>query len=277
VTRAAGAVLLALAAILALPAAAQTESLDCVIEPSLALRLGSPITGILSSVEVDRGDVVRRGQVVARLESSVEAASLALARARAESTAEIEARRARLDQLRSELSRAASLHTSAVVSTQRIEELRANASIAASELALAELNRRLAALEVERAEALLEQRVIRSPVDGVVTLRNLGPGEYVNQENFILGVARLDPLHVEAYLPLRLYRQIRPGTRAVVRPDAPVGGSYEAEVGVLDEVFDAASGTFGIRLVLPNTEVAVPGGLRCRIDFSLGLPGTPAR
>ncbi len=256
---------------------ARAEVFDCVLEPSLALRLGSPITGILNAVEVDRGDLVRRGQVVARLESSVEAASLALARARADSTAEIEARRARSEQARSELARASSLHSSAVVSTQRIEELRANASIAASELGLAELNRRLAALEVARAEALLEQRVIRSPVDGIVTMRSLGPGEYVNQENFILGIARLDPLFVEAYLPQRLYRQVGPGTRAVVRPEAPVGGSHEADVALRDEVFDAASGTFGVRLVLANAEARIPGGLRCRVELELGPRAAPAR
>lgn len=246
---------------------ARAESFDCVIEPSLALRLGSPINGLLGAVEVDRGHVVQQGQVLARLESAVETATLALARARAESNAEVEARRARMEQARTELARAASLHSSAVVSTQRIEELRANSQIAASEVALAELNRRMAALEVGRAEAMLEQRVIRSPVAGVVTIRNLGPGEYVHQDTFILGLARLDPLHVETYLPLRLYRRIRVGTRAVVRPDAPVGGSHTAEVAVIDEVFDAASGTMGVRLLLPNPDLSLPGGLRCKVEF----------
>jgi len=258
---------LALALFGAGAAQAQPELFDCVMEPSLTLRLGSPITGVIAAIEVDRGDVVRRGQVLARLEASVEAATLALARARAESGAEVEARRARLDQTRSELARAASLHDRNVISTQRVEELRANAQIAASELALAELNRRMAALEVGRAEALLEQRVLRSPVDGVVTGRNLGPGEYIHFDNHIMSVAALDPLHVEAFLPVRLHGRVRPGSRAEVRPDAPVGGEHAAEVGVVDEVFDAASGTFGVRLTLANPDRAIPGGLRCRVSF----------
>jgi RND family efflux transporter MFP subunit len=259
-----------LACFLALaPLGAVAETFDCVMEPSLTLRLGSPIIGVLASVEVDRGEQVRQGQVVARLESGVEEATLALVRARAESEAEIQARRARLEQTRSELQRAQSLHSSAVVSTQRIEELRANAAIAASELALAELGRRMAALEVGRAEAMLQQRVIRSPVNGVVTQRNLGPGEYIHQDNFILSVARLDPLHVETFLPVRLYRRLRVGTRATVRPDAPVGGEHQAEIGVMDEVFDAASGTFGVRLTLANGDLALPGGARCKVEFAL--------
>jgi RND family efflux transporter MFP subunit len=248
---------------------ARAETFDCVIEPSLALRLGSPISGIVASVDVDRGDRIERGQVLARLESSVETATLGLARARAESGAEIDARRARLEQTRSELARAAMLQDRAIVSVQRIEELRANAQVAASELAIAELNRRLAALEVGRNEALLEQRTIRSPVSGIVTARNLGPGEYIHFDNFILGVAQVDPLHVEAFLPVRLWGRVRVGTRATVRPDPPVGGAYTAEIRVLDEVFDAASGTFGVRLVLPNADGALPGGVRCRAEFEL--------
>jgi RND family efflux transporter MFP subunit len=253
----------------ALPVAAQEGAVDCVIEPSIALRIGSPVTGIISAVEVDRGDRIRRGQVLARLESSVEEATLALARARAASGAEIDARRARLEQTRTELARAASLHERAVVSTQRIEELRAASQIAASDLALAELNRRMAVLEVGRVEAMLEQRTIRSTVDGVVTARNLGAGEYIHYDNHILAVAQVDPLHVEAFLPVRLYGRVGLGSRATVRPDPPVGGVYSAEIRVLDQVFDAASGTFGVRLTLPNPALALPGGVRCRIEFDL--------
>lgn len=259
------------------PALANDATFDCVIEPSLTLRLGSPVTGIVASVEVDRGDRVRRGQVLARLEASVEEATLALVRARAASGAEIDARRARLEQTRSELGRAASLHGSAVVSTQRMEELRATSAIAASDLALAELNRRLAALEVGRVEALLEQRTVRSPIDGVVTGRNLGSGEYIHQDNHILAVAQVDPLHVEAFLPVRLYGRIGVGTRATVRPDPPVGGVHEAEIRVLDQVFDAASATFGVRLTLPNPDLALPGGVRCRVEFDLAPADRPVR
>ncbi|MEI6158807.1 MAG: efflux RND transporter periplasmic adaptor subunit [Roseococcus sp.] len=262
---------IALAVLLASgPALAATETFDCVIEPSLSLRLGSPITGIVTAVEVDRGDAVERGQVLARLESSVEVATLGLARARAESNAEIEARRARLEQTRSELSRAASLHSSAIVTTQRIEELRANSQVAASDLAIAVLNRRLAALEVERSEALLEQRTIRSPVSGIVTSRNLGPGEYIHFDNHILAVAQLDPLYVETFLPVRLHGQVAIGSAATVRPDPPLGGSYRAEIRVMDTVFDAASGTFGVRLNLANPDRRLPGGVRCRVEFELG-------
>ncbi len=271
---------LAVALLLAPGGLRAQQVFDCVMEPSLTLRLGSSITGIVASVEADRGTPVVKDQVLARLESSVEIATLALARARAESNAEMDARRARLDQMRSEVTRAASLHERSVVSTQRLEELRANMAIAASDMALADLNRRIASLEVGRVEAMLEQRVIRSPVNGVVTGRNLGPGEYIHYDNHILSVAQLDPLHVETFLPVRLHGRLRVGTVGTVRPDAPIGGAYTAQIRVLDDVFDAASGTFGVRLTLPNPSRTLPGGARCRVEFELEPelpPGPQAR
>jgi multidrug efflux pump subunit AcrA (membrane-fusion protein) len=50
-------------------------------------------------------------------------------------------------------------------------------------------------------------------------------------------------------------------------PEAPVGGRHAATVAVVDRVVDAASGTFGIRLLLPNPDLALPAGLRCRVRF----------
>lgn len=92
----------------------------------------------------------------------------------------------------------------------------------------ARLLREAAALEGKIAapdEAALEQRVIRSPVNGAVTHRNLGPGEHVHEDNSIPSVARLDPPPVETFLALRRCRRLRPGSRAIMRPDPPLGAS----------------------------------------------------
>ena len=85
------------------------ESFDCVMNPSLRVNLASEIPGLLDQVLVDRGDHLHKQQVVARPTSEVEAAQVALDRTRSESTAEIEARQARLALARRELERATEL------------------------------------------------------------------------------------------------------------------------------------------------------------------------
>ena len=55
---------------------------------------------------------------------------------------------------------------------------------------------------------------------------------------------------------------------AEVSPEDPIGGKYAAVVTVVDQVFDAASGTIGIRLDLPNPGYALPAGLKCKVRFA---------
>ena len=255
-----------------LSANAGAATFDCVMEPSLTVKLGSPVASIIADVQVDRGDIVKQGQVVAHIESAVEKSVVAYNRARADSTAEIEAKQAVVDQKAAVYNRKLGLQQEHVSSSQDVENAQADANVAKQELSLARLNRRMAEIELARSQASLDQRTILSPIDGIVTQRSLGPGEYVHQEANIVTIARIDPLNVEAYLPVRYYGLIKLGDAAVVHPDAPVGGERTAEVSVVDQVFDAASGTFGIRLKLSNPDNSLPAGLRCKVTFQ-----TPAQ
>jgi multidrug efflux pump subunit AcrA (membrane-fusion protein) len=96
----------------------------------------------------------------------------------------------------------------------------------------------------------------------------------------ILKLAEISTLHVEVILPTSAYGQIAMGDVATVRPEAPVGGSFPAKVVVVDRVLDSASGTFGVRLELPNENSALPAGARCQVEFpkvkSPGMRSGPA-
>ena len=254
---------------------ASAATFDCVMDPALTVKLGSPVTSVLSDVMVDRGDVVKKGQPIAQIESEVEKAVVAINEARAGSTAEIEAKQAMLDEKSGVFKRKSDLAAKNVASTQDVETAQAEFNVATQDLALARLNQHMAELEVARSRALLEQRTIRSPFDGIVVERSLGPGEYVRPEANIVTIAKVDPLFVEAYLPVRYYGKIKIGDIAVVHPGDPIGGDHNATVSIVDQVFDAASGTFGVRLNLPNAGYALPGGLRCRVDFK--VPEVTAR
>ncbi len=246
---------------------ARAQAIDCVINPSMTLKIGSPVSTTLASVDVDRGDHVKTGQVLARLDSGVEAADLALADARSGGTSEVDRNRSKMELAAADLSRGERLLQGSNIPPQKVDELRSNFQVAHQDTVTAELNHRLAGLEFARAQALLLQRIIRSPIDGVVTQKLLGPGEYVHQDNHILVLAVVSPLFVEAYPPVRLWGQIHPGDTAEVTMAEPVGVTLPATVTVVDQVFDAASGTFGVRLDLPNPDGALPAGLRCRVSF----------
>lgn len=250
-------------------AAASASEFDCLIEARQALEIRSPVEGVIESVLVQRGAHVRKGQLLATLFSGPDRAALELARSRATMEGELKAAEARVDLARKKWERADELQKKNFVSANARDEAEAEYRLATEQLRAARENRRLAELEVKRAEEVVAQREIRSPVAGIVVDVVLRPGELTssNQKDPIVKLIVVDPLNVELILPLSAFGKIRPGQRALVMPEAPVGGKYAARVEVVDQMFDAPSGTFGVRLTLPNPDRRIPAGLKCRARF----------
>jgi len=246
-------------------AGAQDAPLDCLIRPKELVRLSTPVQGIIAEVAVDRGDAVARGDVVARLDSRIEEATLALAELRAHDTAALDIARARADLLASHQDRTRRLREH--VSASRAEEAEAEARMAGLAVRQAQTEQALNRLALARDRALLDRRTIRSPVDGLVVERLMAPGEFRNEQDHVVTIARMDPLLVDLHAPLERWGTIRTGDAAWVVPEAPIGGRHKAVVTVVDRVFDSASGTFGVRLELPNPDGALPAGLRCTARF----------
>jgi len=65
------------------------QPLGCLIEPHRVVELGSPVIGVIESMEVERGDRVRKGQVIATLRADVERAAVGVASTKAQVAAEM--------------------------------------------------------------------------------------------------------------------------------------------------------------------------------------------
>jgi RND family efflux transporter MFP subunit len=255
-----------LTVLLFLPVCAHAAEFNGLIEPHRVIKVGSPTEGILATVDVDRGDLVQKGQVLATLESSVEKANMEVARARAEMEGPLKAKQASKELFQGKKNRVEQLYKKDLASASEMEEAEANRDVSDMQLQEAVENKRLAELEYARATALLKRLTIRSPVDGVVVERFLSPGEYVKEQP-VLKLAQIDPLNVEVIIPKEHLVSIKVGMRARVVLEAPVGGEYTAVVKIVDRVIDAASGTFGVRLQLPNPGNRLPAGLKCNVIF----------
>ncbi len=247
-------------------AAVHGEALDCLIEPYVMVNVGSGVPGLIDTVQADRGDRVKKGQVIASLDSRVEKATTEIYRARATMLSTVKAGEVRLEMSLAQHARNEGMFHKALISVDEMDEVKATKRLVELSLLEAQDARRQAELEYQRAMAELARRTIRSPINGVVVEQFLSPGERVDEEP-IVKLAHLDPLRVEVFTPVSLLGDISVGMRAEVRPQAPVNGVHTARVTVVDRVVDAASGTFGVRLLLPNPDHALPAGLRCRVRF----------
>jgi RND family efflux transporter MFP subunit len=239
ILRPAGSLLLGSIVATAAASAVAAEKFECLVEPYLDVSVSSAVPGILDEVRVDRGSVVKKGQVLASLASDVTQARRALIAARAEFAER-------------QVERNQELFRKQVISPHEKDELETNAL--------------LLKLELREVEEALEQRTILSPVDGVVVERMFSPGEYVNEDP-ILRLAQVNPLRVEVAVPASMWGRIQVGGAGQVTWEAPVEGVYTGRVTVVDPVVDAASGTLGIRLELPNPAGRLPAGTKCWVDF----------
>ncbi|MFZ1086892.1 MAG: efflux RND transporter periplasmic adaptor subunit [Terracidiphilus sp.] len=221
--------------------AQRAESHEGMMEPHVTVSVASQVSGILEEVLVQRGDIVTKGQVLATLRAGVEKADLEQA------TALLNFNRRKL---------------------LRNNELFAKGNISENDEDEIETEIKKDEAILHQVVAKLEMKTIRSPVDGVVVKVDLTAGEYVGEKP-ILTLAQIDPLNVEVVVPVSEYGTIKKGMVAEVRPESPVGGVYTGKVTIVDRVVNAASGSFGVRVELPNPNLAIPSGLKCNVRFKL--------
>jgi RND family efflux transporter MFP subunit len=229
-------------------AASLDDELECILEPNSEIEISAAVPGLLSEVLVQRGDRVKKGQVLARLISGPERAAVELAEARVE----FGERKA----VRNE-----DLYNKKVISINEKDEMDTEVQISK--------------LQLKQAQEQLKLREITSPISGVVVEREKDSGEYVETEP-LLTVVNLDPLNVEVVAPAERFGTIKKGMHARVTTIGRLSGTYDAKVSLIDQVIDAASGTIRIRLVLPNPNNNIPAGLKCCVKFKTQYNSEPA-
>lgn len=239
---------------------------ECLIQPDMVVQVSSPIKGVFNRVFVDNSDFVEKDQVLAQLESDVQNAVVAIAKARADRQDEIQLRQTDLAFAKRKLTRINELHSQKSISPSEKDEAETAVALAELELQKAKNDSELVNLEHVKAQRLLEMRKIRSPISGVVTKRSVSPGESVGDKP-IFSIAKIAELKVELIIPVEYFGKITVGMKARITPEISTSTQHIATVTVVDKVIDAPSGTFGVRLSLPNENQQLPGGLKCQAQF----------
>jgi len=239
---------------------------DCLIEPYRTVTVRSPVTGVIDKLYVSRGSMVKEGAPLVRLDSRVESAAVDLAQFKEQMNGQLESAEGRLQHAQSKLRRKSDLAASSFASAQDREDAEAEVAVGRADALAAREAKQLARLEHAYAAAQLNLRLISSPFNGVVIDQAMNVGDLAqpgDSNSFILKLAQIDLLRVKVIVPLAYYRRVKLGARAEVVPEKPLEGHYPATITVVDKVIDAASGTFQVRMDLPNPKGALPGGVRC--------------
>ena len=256
--------LLLLPALLATaPLHAARETFPCIITPSETVEVGSPVTGLIAGLGVERSDTVKKGQIIARISSGVERRTVDLAALRTQDASEVQSAIVEREFAKRERNRLMLLHQKGLVSRQELDKAITELELAEKKLAQARARAAQAKKELQVAKAQLNRRVIRSPIDGIVAERYLSEGQRVRDEP-IVRIIKVDPLHAEVVVPAKWYNRIRIGDTLGITPGLPGYGPREGRVIIIDKVMDAASNTFRVTLELENHDLSIPAGARCR-------------
>ena len=254
---------------------AAAAELDCLVKPQMYVEVSSPVISILEEMLVETGDMVEKGQPLARLEASVEKAKVKLAGLQADSTSEIENRKEQVRYAKQYYQRMQELLAQNSVSQYEADKAQTELALAQIELNRARENRRIAQVNYELAKSQLDLRTIYSPIDGVVVDRYAMVGESVEGRS-IMKLAQIDPLKVELIAPTEYFGLISQGMEVEIYPEQPANQAFTATVTIVDQLIDPASGSFTVRMELPNPDDKLVGGVNCLARFDFDTPAPAA-
>jgi RND family efflux transporter MFP subunit len=231
--------------------------------------VGSKILGYIDAVLVDRGDVVKKGQLVALVRPSDLPDQLTAARAGYGQT------QASLALARTNLERAQKLAPSGVVSQQELQN-------ATSALATAEAQEGSSKAQIAVLATRLGETRIQSPIDGVVSQRRLDPGALVGPPGggAIVTVVRLDRLRV--FITANEYEAagLAIGKDGHVELDALPGKVFEGKVVRVSPSFDPVTRTIDAEVQLDNRSGELRPGMYGRgsitVEVHAGAAVVPA-
>ena len=250
---------------------ARAAELDCLVKPEMYVELSSPVDSVMEEMLVETGDTVVRGQPLVRLEASVERAKVRLAELQAKSTSDIRNRKEQLRYAKQYYARMVDLLSNNSISEYEKDKAETEVAIAQIDLNKANEKWRIAQLNLELAQTQLALRTIRSPIDGIVVDRYTMVGESVNDRT-IMKLAKVNPLKVELIAPTEYFGLIKKGMKVEIYPEQPIDQIFTATVTIVDQLIDPASGSFTVRMLLPNPEDKLVGGVNCLANFDFKTP-----
>lgn len=224
--------------------------------------LAANVNGMLLATNVERGQSVAAGEVIARVD--VRAASLALAEAK------VQVVNTKLQQTISsaDCERYEQLKARGVVTDLEYDQVTAKCKIAPVSVEAAEARQRIAAKNVGDG-------VIRSPFAGVVTERYVDVGEYVQASSRVVSLAQVDELKLEFSLPEQHFPEVKFGAdvqfRVAAYPNEVFTGKVSHISGAVRPTRDVL-----VEAKVQNVDKKLLPGMFADVEVTVGSEELPA-
>ncbi len=238
------------------------------------------VNGYVAQWSVDIGDHVKKGQVLATIETPELDAELSAARAQLKaSEAQVGARRAE-----SEFSKTTNERwrdsPKGVVSEQERESKKADYESSEARLNAAVAQVALDKSKVDQYSALAEFKQVKAPFDGTITERKIDVGNLVmagsgSTTTPLYRMAQTDPLRVFVDVPQSAAGELmNEGVPAEIRATGAVGGVFSGKIARSAQSINAQARTMRVEVDMPNAGHALVPGMYVNIAFRLPPRGS---
>lgn len=224
--------------------------------------------GRLTSVSVQLGDPVRRGQVIAKVEDREIREQVNQAEASLEvSKATIRQREADLKVAELNFDRSKNLFERQLLAKQSLDDAESKylASEAQIDLSKAQLNQTDARLRELRIN--LQNTTVTSPVDGFVGKRHVDPGAMVSQNQPIASVVEISRLKLIVNVVEKDLRLVDTGDTGEVEVDAYPGEKFRGRIARVAPVLDPATRTASMEIEIQNSDNRLKPGMYARVSL----------
>jgi RND family efflux transporter MFP subunit len=245
---------------------AQSQS-EAFTEPFYTVDLSPAEPGILSKLFVKEGDAVKTGDALAKLDARVLEVGVKIARQAMQSRGKLRAAKAEYDLKAERLEKLTKLKTQGYAFQDELARAAADVEVAEANRLAAEEQLALDTLQFEKAQAELELRTIRSPIDGVVTRVHREEREFVtaSPESAVMTVVQLNPLRIVFPLPTAAAVKLHNNGEVTIRfPE--IDEIAVGRIELVSPITDAESGLVRVKVLVPNAEGRYRAGVRAVLN-----------
>jgi RND family efflux transporter MFP subunit len=210
--------------------------------------------GLVAGIHLSEGSAVTKGQVVAQLDTTVEEAQLKQIEAESKNTTRLDASEASLAQKRVDLNRLEKAAQRNAATDLEVQHAILEVRIAELSLALSRFEHEQAQRKYTESKMALDRMQLKSPIQGFVEAIHLEQGESVNALEEVMRLVRIDPLWIDASLPVTVAAKVKAGQTVKVQYTIDPKSTVTGKILHVAAVADAASDTLKARIEVPNKE-----------------------
>ncbi|MEP6698866.1 MAG: efflux RND transporter periplasmic adaptor subunit [Verrucomicrobiota bacterium] len=212
------------------------------ISPVQGAMLGAELAGTVREIGFQSGTLVKKDQVLVKLDAAAEEAQLRSAKAEAEL---------------------------AQHDLERAQDLARRKVISKAELDLAESKFAQKKAAFDNIQSIIDKKQIRAPFDGIAGIRAVNPGQMVKSGDPLVSLQGLDRVYVDFSMPQQQIGDLKEGLPVKVTTDAIPDHEFEGKLTAVNSVVDEVTRNVSLQATLDNADGKLRGGMFARVRVLL--------